>query len=152
MRTAWCWLLSLVLSVLQRACESQCPNVCSHKGACDVYGSCTCFAGWTGADCSLRSCPSLSWRKLTIFASTGDSLNRFGESLRLTANRIWQGLLPRWYDRCKVNPSTARVFCVGGDHVSAAPLPIFLSNVISSFLTTSLNCKLLPAPNCRALP
>ena len=77
MRAAWSRLLGLVLLFLQKACESQCPNSCSHKGTCDVYGSCTCFAGWMGADCSLRSCPwSYAW---TDYASTDDTAHAKAE-------------------------------------------------------------------------
>nr|AIG55504.1 secreted protein [Thraustotheca clavata] len=38
-----------------------CHNSCSGKGKCSVTGngcSCTCFAGFTGADCSQRLCPT----------------------------------------------------------------------------------------------
>lgn len=55
---AWCGLL---LGWCGRA-SAQCPNACSGKGACDVYGTCACFRGWTAADCGERTCPeSYAW-------------------------------------------------------------------------------------------
>ena len=45
-----------------------CPNQCNNQGTCDVYDRCSCFksadneAIFTGADCSLRTCPKgVSW-------------------------------------------------------------------------------------------
>lgn len=37
------------------ACQSFCPNECSHQGAC-VESACLCFAGFLGIDCSIRGC------------------------------------------------------------------------------------------------
>jgi hypothetical protein len=34
-----------------------CPNGCSNKGYCRAYGKCFCFEGFTGYDCSQRTCP-----------------------------------------------------------------------------------------------
>ena len=35
-----------------------CPNSCSGQGRCTNPGLfCVCFAGYTGGDCSLRTCP-----------------------------------------------------------------------------------------------
>lgn len=35
-----------------------CPNLCSRRGSCSAEEVCSCFAGYTGADCSLKTCPS----------------------------------------------------------------------------------------------
>lgn len=35
-----------------------CPNHCNNNGLCDKYGRCECSAGYMGADCSERICPS----------------------------------------------------------------------------------------------
>ncbi|KAJ8599691.1 hypothetical protein CTAYLR_004755 [Chrysophaeum taylorii] len=34
-----------------------CPNLCSGHGNCFSSRVCQCYIGWTGADCSLRTCP-----------------------------------------------------------------------------------------------
>jgi len=39
------------------ACQSYCPNECSHQGDC-VEGACLCYAGFLGVDCSINSCCS----------------------------------------------------------------------------------------------
>jgi hypothetical protein len=43
--------------------QSPCPNRCSANGKCTLpYGICQCFLGFTGADCSLRTCPQgVAW-------------------------------------------------------------------------------------------
>lgn len=64
----------LVIAALIGAATASCPNSCSGHGQCNNYDQCTCFAEgvdeglvaddkeWTGADCSLRTCPrGTSW-------------------------------------------------------------------------------------------
>jgi len=45
------------LFCLFQTITSSCPNSCSSHGACNIDTTCTCFTGFTAADCSLRSCP-----------------------------------------------------------------------------------------------
>lgn len=49
-------LAALLVAAAPVAVLSQgCPNRCSGKGTCGSSGTCTCFDGYTGADCSLRA-------------------------------------------------------------------------------------------------
>jgi len=44
-----------------------CPNSCSGHGFCRQEGKCACFAGYTGYDCSIRTCPSgASWGEVAL--------------------------------------------------------------------------------------
>jgi hypothetical protein len=71
---------SLTLSLLTGITQAECPNLCSGHGNCNNNDQCECyeegkvlnkegnedesllFAQWTGADCSLLSCPrGISW-------------------------------------------------------------------------------------------
>jgi len=36
-------------------CAEFCPNECSHQGHC-IEGSCLCYSGYIGVDCSMRGC------------------------------------------------------------------------------------------------
>jgi hypothetical protein len=68
------------LAMLSIAVNAYCPNLCSGHGSCGSNDKCTCYtqkgtasgfdggavaiarAAWTGADCSLRTCPvAVSW-------------------------------------------------------------------------------------------
>jgi hypothetical protein len=37
--------------------DASCPSSCNQKGTCDKYSRCICQDGYTGGDCSLRTCP-----------------------------------------------------------------------------------------------
>lgn len=47
---------SIQLQLTEAHNYTPCPNSCSGNGKCDL-GVCTCFDGFTAADCSLRTCP-----------------------------------------------------------------------------------------------
>ena len=64
-----------------------CPNSCSANGKCTTpWGVCTCFDGFTGADCSLRTCPR--GKAISDSASANDSAHHEAEcSNRGSCNR-----------------------------------------------------------------
>lgn len=51
-------LLLVFVSMGWHAINACCPNSCNGKGTCDKYCQCSCYDGYTGGDCSLRTCPS----------------------------------------------------------------------------------------------
>lgn len=50
--------MRLLMALAAARVGAQCPNNCNLKGKCDPFGRCTCFSGWTGADCGARKCPT----------------------------------------------------------------------------------------------
>jgi hypothetical protein len=50
--------LALLASNISIVVKAQCPNKCSRNGICNNLGVCECMPSFTGADCSIRTCPS----------------------------------------------------------------------------------------------
>lgn len=44
--------------LMQPGYSGACHNNCNRNGHCSHWGTCECFQGWTGNDCSQRICPS----------------------------------------------------------------------------------------------
>lgn len=52
--------------------DAACPNGCSEKGVCGAFDKCTCYAGYTEADCSSRKCEEgKSWADVADTTVTG---------------------------------------------------------------------------------
>jgi hypothetical protein len=50
-------LLALALCTLlaSRGADASCPNSCNLNGDCQSDNTCSCYSGWEGADCSIRT-------------------------------------------------------------------------------------------------
>jgi hypothetical protein len=52
------YLAALLGLCFLQLCSSSCINKCNMHGKCNINSICECNTGWTGADCTLRKCPS----------------------------------------------------------------------------------------------
>jgi hypothetical protein len=48
--------IGLAFMALVSVVNAACPNGCSNKGVCGQFDKCTCYPGYTEADCSARLC------------------------------------------------------------------------------------------------
>ncbi|KAL7541763.1 hypothetical protein ACHAXR_011191 [Thalassiosira sp. AJA248-18] len=67
-------LVSASFLLFGPVCFGQCPNRCSVNGVCNNLGTCECASGFTGGDCSVRSCPSGS--AFSDVAQTADTAHQ----------------------------------------------------------------------------
>lgn len=69
------FLLLCLLSLSVVLVTGKCPNSCSGHGRCTGVARCSCFAGWAGGDCSIKSCPQgPAWGDVSVGVDTGHSL------------------------------------------------------------------------------
>jgi hypothetical protein len=70
------YLLFLVLCYLDLSNGQPCPNNCNSAGRCVNPGqTCECFNGFTGPDCSLRTCPlGIAWADVATGTDTAHNL------------------------------------------------------------------------------
>lgn len=80
---------------ISKVASQACPNSCSKNGVCKNPGrECSCFEGFTGADCSLKLCPQgLAWADV---ASGIDKAHNLAECSNM-------GLCDRTTGKCKCN-------------------------------------------------
>ena len=72
---------SLSLFALIGSAAALCPgdSPCSSNGACGIHDKCTCFTGYTGEDCSARTCNHhTSWNQIGKEATTNGGDNTVG--------------------------------------------------------------------------
>ena len=51
-------LLAVLAGAAIAAVSASCANSCSGHGSCGTHDRCSCYAMWTGTDCSKKECPS----------------------------------------------------------------------------------------------
>ena len=51
-------LLAVLAGAAIAAVSASCANSCSGHGSCGTHDRCSCYAMWTGTDCSKKLCPS----------------------------------------------------------------------------------------------
>jgi hypothetical protein len=54
-------LSAACLLLCSRISHAACPSMCSGHGTCGSGNACTCFDGWTAADCKQRASYSVLW-------------------------------------------------------------------------------------------
>ncbi|OQR83560.1 hypothetical protein ACHHYP_14571, partial [Achlya hypogyna] len=69
------WFLTIAVALCAwRVADGSCANLCSGHGTCGGANKCTCFTGWTAADCSRRMCPQGSaWADKASTTNTAHS-------------------------------------------------------------------------------
>ena len=82
------WTTFLLFAICIDLIDGQaCPNSCSGQGRCTNPGlKCVCFAGYTGGDCSLRTCPfDYAWVSCCISKVI---FERFSNGCLLSSRRV----------------------------------------------------------------
>jgi len=130
------------LAMLSIAVNAYCPNLCSGHGSCGSNDKCTCYtqkgtasgydgggvavarAAWTGADCSLRTCPvAVSWVGAT--APGAGTNNRAGIKAAATSGHLITTLVATGADNKITTTCTAGEVRPATDYKKGDKIQVF---------------------------
>lgn len=98
--------LLATIAALSLQSRGSCPRHCSGHGTCDLQDLCTCFDGYTGPDCSMRTCD-----KATAFVGKLDSTAYFGIDAHRHAECGRAGICNRQTGQCECFDGHAGAGC-----------------------------------------
>jgi len=79
-----------------------CPSLCSGHGDCGAHDVCSCWDFWTGADCSLRKCPSgVSWQTASDEQLRDGATPNYPEGFRSYAECSDRGICDQTVGQCR---------------------------------------------------
>ena len=68
--------------------DAFCSSGCSGHGLCEEFRKCKCFDGWTGGDCSQRTCPAhIPWSDFPNATDLVHSRDQNDEEQRFTCDK-----------------------------------------------------------------
>jgi len=99
-------LITVLAIVGSRTALAVCPNYCTGHGTCSPQDICSCFSGYTGVDCSLRTCDDA-----ISFVGKLDSALNFGIDAHRSAECGRNGICNRETGACQCFPGFSGAGC-----------------------------------------